>query len=327
MGWFGLAAREPVTRRGFLRRSGLVAVTAAAGLSCTTDDDDARRQGRAPAAPDVHCAGHFFRPHEAQTVEALSARILPGNPDDPGAREAGVVNYIDCLLAANGGFAEPVYLQPPFPAPEPEDLRDLQADYPDLPELVAGGEPGDPDLGSTADASAIADLRDDSVESTSFGVLPIPKNTFDRYGYQSLLAPAELYRRGIAALDEHTTATYGAPFADLGEADQDVVVAALADDELAEFDVPSAEGFFEMVRRHTIEGMFSDPIYGGNRDLVGWELLGYPGAQRAYTSSEVRDPRFAREPQSLADLHRFNSSHADRDEPVLPVAGSDRHHD
>ncbi|MBX6343052.1 MAG: gluconate 2-dehydrogenase subunit 3 family protein, partial [Thermomicrobiaceae bacterium] len=41
----------------------------------------------------------FFSAEEAETVEALAARILPGSPDDPGAREAGVVTYIDRALA------------------------------------------------------------------------------------------------------------------------------------------------------------------------------------------------------------------------------------
>ena len=36
-----------------------------------------------------------------------------------------------------------------------------------------------------------------------------------------------------------------------------------------------------MLLNDTNEGMFADPIYGGNRDFAGWKLIGYPGAQRA----------------------------------------------
>jgi gluconate 2-dehydrogenase gamma chain len=43
-------------------------------------------------------------------------------------------------------------------------------------------------------------------------------------------------------------------------------------------------------------------MYGGNRDLVGWTLIGYPGAQRQYTPKEMQDPNFSRPPQSLAQL-------------------------
>ena len=42
-----------------------------------------------------------------------------------------------------------------------------------------------------------------------------------------------------------------------------------------------------MVLEDTYEGMFSDPLYGGNRDYAGWKLVGYPGAQRAYTAHEL----------------------------------------
>ena len=44
--------------------------------------------------------------------------------------------------------------------------------------------------------------------------------------------------------------------------------------------------FFDSLRNHTIEGMFSDPAHGGNRDLVGWKLLGYPGPQPSYSHAE-----------------------------------------
>jgi len=56
----------------------------------------------------------FFTPQEALTVEALTARIFPGDTSDPGAREAGVMTYIDNLLATNHGFPDPVFLQPPY---------------------------------------------------------------------------------------------------------------------------------------------------------------------------------------------------------------------
>ncbi len=48
--------------------------------------------------------------------------------------------------------------------------------------------------------------------------------------------------------------------------------------------------------------MFSDPLYGGNRDMVGWKLIGYPGARGFYTSLEMADPNFSAEPVSLADM-------------------------
>ncbi len=49
-----------------------------------------------------------------------------------------------------------------------------------------------------------------------------------------------------------------------------------------------AGGFFELLRRHVLEGMFGDPRWGGNADLVGWKLLGYPGPRFEWTEEEQR---------------------------------------
>jgi gluconate 2-dehydrogenase gamma chain len=35
--------------------------------------------------------------------------------------------------------------------------------------------------------------------------------------------------------------------------------------------------FFSLLRTHTIEGMFCDPMHGGNVDMVGWQMIGFPG--------------------------------------------------
>jgi len=73
-------------------------------------------------------------------------------------------------------------------------------------------------------------------------------------------------------------------------------------DKATGFEGPGAKAFFTQLRNDTIEGMFSDPMYGGNRDLVGWKLIGYPGAQRFYTPDDIKNPNLQRDPQSLAEL-------------------------
>jgi gluconate 2-dehydrogenase gamma chain len=40
--------------------------------------------------------------------------------------------------------------------------------------------------------------------------------------------------------------------------------------------------FFQLLRTHTIEGMFCDPMHGGNAGLIGWQLIGYPGPVMSY---------------------------------------------
>ena len=100
-------------------------------------------------------------------------------------------------------------------------------------------------------------------------------------GYQSEHAPAQLYRAAIEALDAHCEGTEGSVFAELPEDQQDAILKRIEDGEL-ELDGVSATAFFNLVLENAIEGFFSDPIYGGNRDMAGWKLVGFPGARYDY---------------------------------------------
>ena len=107
----------------------------------------------------------------------------------------------------------------------------------------------------------------------------------------------DFYRRGLAQLDEHCSKTYGKPFHSITTAQQDECIAALEHGKAPEFVWPTAPAFFNTVRTHTMEGMFSDPIYGGNKDFVGWRLVGFPGAQPQFTPEDMQSKEaFTREP-------------------------------
>jgi gluconate 2-dehydrogenase gamma chain len=97
----------------------------------------------------------------------------------------------------------------------------------------------------------------------------------------------DLYRRGLAALDAHCRTTYGKPFVQLSAAQQDETIAALEAGKATGFTWPSAQAFFNTVRTHTMEGMFADPVYGGNKDFAGWRLVGFPGAQPVFTKADM----------------------------------------
>jgi gluconate 2-dehydrogenase gamma chain len=43
-----------------------------------------------------------------------------------------------------------------------------------------------------------------------------------------------------------------------------------------------AKAFFQLLRSHVLAGFFADPVHGGNRDMIGWKLIGFPGAQMSY---------------------------------------------
>jgi gluconate 2-dehydrogenase gamma chain len=101
-------------------------------------------------------------------------------------------------------------------------------------------------------------------------------------GNQSPDAPAALYRAGLRSLAEHVKANFaGASFAALSPQDQDSVLAGLEKGSIELKGVSSAD-FFNLLLQNTQEGYFADPIYGGNRDMAGWKLVGFPGTRYDY---------------------------------------------
>jgi gluconate 2-dehydrogenase gamma chain len=107
----------------------------------------------------------------------------------------------------------------------------------------------------------------------------------------------DFYRRGLTQLDAHCTKAYGKPFHRLSTAQQDEIITALEQGKVPEFVWPTAQAFFNTVRTHTMEGMFADPIYGGNKDFGGWRLIGFPGAQPVFTQADMESTQaFTREP-------------------------------
>jgi gluconate 2-dehydrogenase gamma chain len=98
----------------------------------------------------------------------------------------------------------------------------------------------------------------------------------------------DFYRRGLAHLDAYCRKTHNAPFVNLEAAKQDEVIAALEEGKAEGFEWPTSRSFFNIVRRHTMEGMFADPIYGGNQNFAGWRLVGFPGAQALFTPTDMK---------------------------------------
>jgi gluconate 2-dehydrogenase gamma chain len=184
----------------------------------------------------------FFTPDEAAFIEAAVDRLIPPEPEWPGAREAGVPNYIDLQLAGPYGAGARMFL---------------------------GG--------------------------------PIRQGT-PQQGYQLGLTPAQVYRTALAAILERT-AGRGAAFADASPEAQDEFLQRLEAGEAELNGVPSAV-FFETLLANTIEGFFADPAYGGNRDMAGWRMVGFPGPYAAYLGLYTRHGiRYDREPMSMADAH------------------------
>ncbi len=167
----------------------------------------------------------FFTARQAQTIAAASERIFPSDESGPGAREAGVVIFIDRQLAGPYGRDEYRYTKGPWTSSVPEN------------------------------------------------------------GYQGKENPQETYRAGIQTLGED--------FADLAAAGQDERLRAI-----------EHTRFFQMLRKHTIEGMFSDPLHGGNVNMIGWQLIGFPGPRLSYREQigKYNGRAWREKPESLAQM-------------------------
>lgn len=96
-----------------------------------------------------------------------------------------------------------------------------------------------------------------------------------------------LYRQGLKLLNTAAVDSCGRRFADCAPGEQDAMIDGLSRNTLFSAGCsPTALALFEALRAHTIEGMFSDPVHGGNRGFAGWRLLGYPGPQSSYSHAE-----------------------------------------
>ncbi|HYB47896.1 MAG TPA: gluconate 2-dehydrogenase subunit 3 family protein [Streptosporangiaceae bacterium] len=194
----------------------------------------------------------FFTSHQAAVVTEATARIAPGPYDDPaeaghpGAREAGVTDYIDDMLGALGalGASESGGAGSGGGAP--------------VPAIFAGGpwsnrHTSGPDL------------------MASFIALdPVARIAWR----QRLAGWRQQYARGIATLDRLA----GGDFTQASPVDQDKILAS-----------SQASTFLALLFEHTIEGMYCNPEYGGNRGQAGWKDISYPGdiQPRGYSSEEV----------------------------------------
>lgn len=111
-------------------------------------------------------------------------------------------------------------------------------------------------------------------------------------GYQDAANPRDIYREGLKPL---------AGFHRREAAEQDKILTGI-----------ESTVFFTLLRTHTIEGMFCDPMHGGNRDMIGWQLIGFPGPRMSYLEEvdQYHGRAFRPKPVSLAEVvgHRVRPS-------------------
>jgi gluconate 2-dehydrogenase gamma chain len=110
---------------------------------------------------------------------------------------------------------------------------------------------------------------------------PFQKGT-KQQGPQSPQTPAQHYRKALAALEAACRGKFaGKTFTQLTDQQKDEVIAGLEDDSLR-LPGTDSEEFFKLILKDTQNGFLADPIYGGNKDMAAWKMIGFPGAHYDY---------------------------------------------
>jgi gluconate 2-dehydrogenase gamma chain len=123
-------------------------------------------------------------------------------------------------------------------------------------------------------------------------------------GYQLPYTPAELFRHALRGVRSNLASSGKQDFGKLSAQDQDAYLKQLEGGKVDLDGVPS-NVFFSSLLEVTIEGFFSDPVYGGNRDMVSWKMIGFPGAYASfYQLVDQHGVAYQRAPISLADNGR-----------------------
>jgi gluconate 2-dehydrogenase gamma chain len=122
-------------------------------------------------------------------------------------------------------------------------------------------------------------------------------------GYQLALTPRQFFQTGIAEANAWSQKTYGKELDRLSPPDQVAALKAMEEGK-AEFVSLSSRAFFNSLLSITMEGFFSDPAYGGNRNCVSWKMLGFPGLPATYAQKfeAYRDKRYVAPQRSIVDF-------------------------
>jgi len=218
-----------------------------------------------------------LNPREQVLVEAIAETMIPTDENGPGAKEAGVIYFIDRQLAGSYGKSGNMYLQGPFVRPNQKG-----------PVTVGG-------------------------KTYPKGTIPARIGAGTYYQYPFNLR--EYWRRGLQYLDEYANSTYNATFDKLSADQKTQVLKDLADNKPTKFEGPMPNEFFFELHDMVTAGFFTDPLYGGNRGMASWILTGSngtnQGADQGLTTKQIMlmDKPVRLKPMSLADLQGGRVQH------------------
>jgi len=234
--------------------------------------------------------------NEQSLVEAIVETIIPSDSTGPGAKEAGVIYFIDRALAGDYGQSANMFMDAPHIPPNIAAIPSTGTPLTVPPSLswafLRLPGPGTPPPYSPAGGmgnSALIPYKGDITQTP-----PIPTTASPRVGsginYQYWMNLREFWRFGLIALQAYSNKAYGGNFQTLSSGDSGNQLQVLKDlwsnapktkyatsDDLTGFTNILPSDFAYELTFMTWAGFLMDPLYGGNQNMVGWDYVGFNG--------------------------------------------------
>ncbi|MUV38225.1 Gluconate 2-dehydrogenase (acceptor) [Lentibacillus sp. JNUCC-1] len=232
----------------------------------TTDNADEKQTDTEKAADFQEARQFFTRNEDFNALSAATECIYPKDDNGPGAVELGVPYFIDKQMAGSWGTNARDYRHAPF-------IKFQQ----------------------------VESMKGKSEEQSPTNPPYVVKHSeTELQRHQARLTRGEIFIEGLRKLNQESQKRFSAPFY---EAEEEQQIEILKDMESGNIKLKgvAAENFFILLRRMTLEGAFSDPLYGGNRNLAGWKMKEFPGAQASYANIIEKDEFVKMKPVSLTN--------------------------
>ncbi len=263
--------QEGLSRRQFLKNSSLIAGGVVGGslfggLLTSQFQKKDLPQNTKDVKNLTEARMFFSRKEDFDILSAATERLFPESKDGPGAIELGIPYFIDKQLAGSWGDNAKEYMSGPF-------IQTQQVQNPNINQ----------------------DSQGPNTETQS--PTPTPR-------YQTRLTRSEVFLIGLRKLESVAQNQFGTKFVDAEDSQQDEILTMF---EVNDVDLPgvSAETFFHLLLKTTIEGAYADPVYGGNKDMMGWRMKEYPGPRMGYLEQIETEEFLIMEPESLMDYQAF----------------------
>ena len=189
--------------------------------------------------------GKFFDAHQRETIAAAMARIIPTD-DQPGAREAGTLDFVDRYLSGINFI---------YAKPDGSGFEQLEGKR------------------AAAWQQRIDIVRQKYVE----GVKELDRRSQTQFAVNFVQLSAAQQDRILTAMERPSQPTASSQKAVAFDAAQVLVASPPTEPALQQTSAEIQLDFFPLLALHTRQGFYADSIYGGNKNHVGWQLIGFAG--------------------------------------------------